>query len=99
MALPEGQAADYAGSYTDPGKVLTLTPSDNGLTMTAQLQHTDNSWEPAIGPPPPPPATVTFLSKDAALRDGMRIPFVRDAAGRVGWMSAGLRLVPRTAGS
>lgn len=98
-ALSEGQVADYAGSYTDPGKVLTLTPSDNGLTMTAQLQHTDNSWEPAIGPPPPPPATVTFLSKDAALRDGMRIPFVRDAAGRVGWMSAGLRLVPRTAGS
>ncbi len=99
VALPEGEVADYAGSYTDPGKVLTLTQSDGGLTMTAQLQHTDNSWEPAIGPPPPPPATVTFLTKDTALRDGMRIPFVRDDAGRVGWMSAGLRLVPRAAES
>lgn len=99
VALSEGEAADYAGSYTDPGKVLTLTHSDGDLTMTAQLQHTDNSWEPAIGPPPPPPATVTFLTNDTALREGMRIPFVRDAAGHVGWMSAGLRLVPRAAGS
>jgi hypothetical protein len=38
---------------------------------------------------------LTFLAKDIALVNGARIPFVRDASGRVQWVSDGARLVPR----
>jgi hypothetical protein len=38
---------------------------------------------------------LTFLAKDMALANGVRILFVRDASGRVQWVSSGARLVPR----
>jgi uncharacterized protein YjhX (UPF0386 family) len=38
---------------------------------------------------------VTFLAKDMALANGARVPFVRDASGRVQWVSNVARLVPR----
>jgi hypothetical protein len=41
---------------------------------------------------------VTFLAKDMAMANGARLPFVRDASGRVRWVSSSLRLVPRLAG-
>ena len=41
---------------------------------------------------------MTFLAKDVALVNGVRLPFVRDASGRVQWVSSGARLVPRVAG-
>src|SRR5215204_2115094 len=42
-----------------------------------------------------PAAAVAFLAEDTAVVNGSRVPFVRDAEGRVQWVSAGLRLVPR----
>lgn len=99
LALSKGEAADYAGRYEDPGKVLTFTHMNGGLEMTVRRERPENAWGPAIGPSLPPPTSVTFLDKDSARKDGMRIPFVRDDAGRVGWIAAGLRLVPRAATS
>lgn len=48
-----------------------------------------------IGAAAPEPATVTFVSPDSAVAGGMRLPFVRDDDGGIGWIGAGLRLRPR----
>ena len=46
-------------------------------------------------PPQHHPRRWPFLAEDMAVVNGSRVPFVRDAEGRVQWVSAGLRLVPR----
>jgi CubicO group peptidase (beta-lactamase class C family) len=98
VTLSADDLAAYAGRYADPGQVLTFTRSGDGLTVTAELLIQPGSWRPTIQPPRAPAAPVTFLAKDIALANGARIPFVRDASGRVQWVSSGLRLVPRATG-
>jgi hypothetical protein len=89
-----------AGRYADPSQVLTFTRSGDGLTVTSEQLIQPGSWQPAIQPPsgPGPAVPLTFLAKDIALVNGARVPFVRDASGRVQWVSSGARLVPRVAG-
>jgi hypothetical protein len=98
VTLSADDLAAYAGRYADPGQVLTFTRSGGGLTGTLELLNEPGSWQPAIPPPPPPAVPMTFLAKDMALATGARVPFVRDASGRVQWVASGLRLVPRVAG-
>jgi CubicO group peptidase (beta-lactamase class C family) len=93
--LPPEQVAAYAGRYADPGQSLTFAQVDEGLEVTIEMIEQPLAWQAAINPPPSPPAAVTFLAKDMAVAGGQRIPFVRDADGRVGWVSSGLRLLPR----
>jgi hypothetical protein len=38
---------------------------------------------------------VAFLAKDMALANRLRLPFIRDPEGRVGWVAVSLRLLPR----
>jgi hypothetical protein len=99
VTLSEAEAADYTGRYQDPGQVATFVPSSGGLELKAELLEQNNSWRGALGPSPPPPTSIAFLGKDMAVSQGMRVPFVRDDAGRVGWVESGLRLVPHTAAS
>jgi hypothetical protein len=98
LTLSADELAAYAGRYADPGQVLTFTRSGDGLTVTSELLIQPGSWQPTIQPPSAPAAPVTFLAKDLAQANGARVPFVRDASGRVQWVSSGLRLVPRGAG-
>jgi hypothetical protein len=95
VTLSADDLAAYAGRYADPGQVSTFTRSGDGLTVTTELLIQPGSWQSAIQPLPAPAAPVTFLAKDIALANGARIPFVRDASGRVQWVSSGLRLLPR----
>jgi CubicO group peptidase (beta-lactamase class C family) len=97
VSLSADELAAYAGRYADPGQVLTFTRSGDGLTGTVELLFEPGAWQPAIQPPPAPAAPVTLLAKDMAVANGARVPFVRDASGRVRWVSSGLRLVPRVA--
>jgi hypothetical protein len=99
VTLSEAQAADYAGRYQDPGQALTFVPANRGLEATVEQLEQKNSWRGAIGPSPPPPTSFAFLGKDMAVSNGARVPFVRDDAGRVGWVENGFRLVPHTAAS
>jgi len=98
VTLSADDLTAYAGRYADPGQVLTFARSGDGLTVTKEQLVQPGSWQPAIQPPPAPAAPVTFLAKDMALANGARVPFVRDASGRVQWVSSGARLVPRVAG-
>jgi CubicO group peptidase (beta-lactamase class C family) len=100
VTLSADDLTAYAGRYADPGEVWTFARSGDGLTITKEQLIQPGSWQPAIQPPPGPGPAVplTFLAKDIALVNGARIPFVRDASGRVQWVSSGARLVPRVAG-
>jgi Beta-lactamase len=98
VTLSADDLAAYAGRYADPGEALTFTRCGDGLTGTAELLIQPGTWQPAIQPPPAQAASVTFLAEDMALANGARASFVRDASGRVRWISSGLRLVPRLAG-
>jgi hypothetical protein len=97
VTLSADDLTAYAGRYADPGEVWTFARSGDGLTITKEQLIQPGSWQPAIQPPPGPGPAVplTFLAEDIALVNGARIPFVRDASGRVQWVSDGARLVPR----
>ena len=100
VTLSADDLAAYAGRYADLGQVLTFTRSAEGLTVKGEHLDQPESWEPAIHAPASPAqgTPVTFLAKDLGLANGAYVPFVRDASGRVQWVSSGLRLVPRVAG-
>jgi CubicO group peptidase (beta-lactamase class C family) len=97
VTLSAAEAAEYEGSYADPGSDITFALSSGGLEATVRTHRQANSWEPAIMPPPPRRAALAFLGKDMAKHKGARLPFVRDHSGSVGWVESGLRLVPRIA--
>jgi hypothetical protein len=64
--------------------------------LTTESTPEPGGWRPAIEPPDPDPVPVTFLGPDqGAVAGRVRLPFVRGATGRVGWVAEGLRLVPR----
>ena len=95
LTLPADEAAAYAGRYADPGQAWTFSQTDEGLELTIDLIEQPGAWAAAINPPPPLPAAVAFLAEDMAVANRGRLPFVRDAEGRVGWVASGLRLLPR----
>jgi hypothetical protein len=95
VTLTANEAAAYAGRYADPGQVITFAEPGEELEVTVAQIDQPGSWRPAIRPSAPPPAPVAFLAEDTAVAGGARLPFVRDAAGRVGWVAYGLRLIPR----
>jgi CubicO group peptidase (beta-lactamase class C family) len=95
VTLPADTVAEYAGRYADPGLVLTFTVQGTGLEGAVAQIAQPGAFLPALQPPLPPPAPVAFLAKDIGVSNGARLPFVRDAAGRVQWVSSGLRLIPR----
>ena len=95
VTLPADEVAAYAGRYADPGQVLTFAMKSEGLELTVEQIDQPGSWQPAILPPTAPPVPVAFLAEDMAVVNGVRLPFVRDPDGRVGWVASGLRLVPR----
>ena len=95
VTLTTDELADYAGRYADPSQILAVTPKGESLEAFVELLDQPGAWQPAIWPPAAPPAPVAFLDTDTAVVNGARFPFVRDAGGRVQWVSSGLRLVPR----
>jgi CubicO group peptidase (beta-lactamase class C family) len=97
VTLPADEVAAYAGRYADPGQVITFAEQGEGLEVSFEQIDQPGALVPAIQPPPPPltPTAVAFLAEDIAVVNQQRLPFVRDANGRVQWVSSGLRLVPR----
>jgi CubicO group peptidase (beta-lactamase class C family) len=93
--LPLEQVAGYAGRYADLGQAYTFAQTDARLELTIETIEQPGAWVSALNPPPTPPAAVAFLAEDMAVANRQRLPFVRDAEGRVGWVGSGLRLLPR----
>jgi CubicO group peptidase (beta-lactamase class C family) len=95
VTLSADELAEYAGRYADPGQVVIVAMDGEGLEASTEMTEQPGAWQPTLWPPTAPAAPVTFLARDMGVANGARLPFVRDAEGRVGWVSAGLRLVPR----
>lgn len=96
--LSPATLAEYAGRYADPGTEFVFSVAGDHLEVTATQIAQPGSWQPAISPPAAPttPLPVSFVAKDKVALGTAVVPFIRDAAGRVGWVSVGLRLIPRT---
>ena len=94
--MSSGQLTAYAGRYADPGQATTLELTESGLQRSVEVTPVSGSWEPTVVAPPPGPTPVTFLGPDSAVAGGMRMPFLRNESGDIGWLSDGLRLRPRT---
>jgi CubicO group peptidase (beta-lactamase class C family) len=97
--LSSAQVDEYAGLYAELGQTYTFAQTDEGLELTIEPIAEPGAWLPTIVPPPAPPAPVTFLAADMALANRLRLPFVRDPEGRVGWVAVSLRLLPRVDGN
>jgi CubicO group peptidase (beta-lactamase class C family) len=98
LELTPEQLAAYAGRYVDPGQTDTFRLTADGLERTVEMTPEPGAWEPtmAIQSPPREPVGLTFLAPDSAVAGRVRLPFVRNATGGVGWVSDGLRLRRRT---
>lgn len=93
--LTDVQMAEYVGRYADPGEAFTVAKTENGLELSHETIQQPGVFLPAINPPSGPPAPLAFLAEDMGIVNQARIPFIRNADGQVGWLSSGLRLIPR----
>ena len=92
---PGEQLRAYAGRYADPGMTETFRMAGPGLERSVELTPEPGSWLPALVAQPPEPGPVTFLERDIGISGGMRLPFLRDRDGEIGWVADRLRLRPR----
>jgi CubicO group peptidase (beta-lactamase class C family) len=96
IALPPHELAQYAGHFGDPGTAIEVVLTADALSMTTQPLRQQHTYQPALVPPTSESAApITFQAVDAGVLGRVRLPFLRDDAGQVGWISSGLRLVPR----
>lgn len=97
LALSTEQLAAYAGRYADPNRALIFTPTADGLERWIEETPEPGIFRAAIELPASREALpVTFIREDMAVVAGHALqPFVRDTAGRVGWVLQGLQLLPR----
>ncbi|GLP83454.1 hypothetical protein TUM20984_48740 [Mycobacterium antarcticum] len=96
IKVPAAELGQYAGRFADPGTVIDFAVRGDELTALPSTIPTPNAMLPAISPlPATAPVTVEFVAKDAVKAGEGLTPFVRNRSGDVGWVNAGLRLVPR----
>jgi hypothetical protein len=98
VTLPPEKLAEYAGRYAAPGLSYRVDLRDDALEFAEEPVEPQGTVQSAIQPMPTGPAPIGFLEEDDATLGGARLPFVRDDAGRVGWLSIGARLIPRADG-
>jgi CubicO group peptidase (beta-lactamase class C family) len=93
----------YAGQYATPDATYDLNVVDGGLVLSYELHPHPAQVQPKFVADVPPETPVELLAPDLALVTiaGLPMPliFVRNDNGEVGWVSAGLRLVPKVEGS
>lgn len=102
VALPPDKLAQYAGRYEIPTATLTLRSENGALTAHADTHTLPGQIVPSIMQDDvPKDARIAFLKDDLGLfvgtkpEDAVAIPFIRKPDGAVGYLSAGLRLVPK----
>ncbi|MGC4107584.1 MAG: serine hydrolase [Thermomicrobiales bacterium] len=95
--LPAEALDEYVGRYADAGGAFTIAREGDGLAIGFASIAEPGALLTAITPPvSTATAPLAFTEKDAGVLRGIaRIPFVRDDAGKVGWIASGLRLIPR----
>ncbi len=93
--------AQYTGSYATPDATYHLDVVDGSLVLSYELHPLPAQVQPTLIPDVPPEVPVQFVAEDVALVTIAGLPlllvFVRNDDGAIGWISAGLRLVPKVA--
>lgn len=87
---------EYAGRYANRDTSVEVIVDGDALHFASASTPDPNVWQPVLPSPIAQPADLSLLAPDiAGIPGGPKIPFVRDADGRVRWVSVGLRLLPR----
>lgn len=96
LALTAAELEEYAGHYANPDTSLDVTVEGDGLEFATTTTFGPETWQPVLPAPVAEPGQLSLIEPDiAGIPGGAKAPFVRDADGRVNWVSAGLRLIPR----
>lgn len=96
LDVAEAELEEYAGRYANLDTTVEVTLQDDGLHVSSATSADPEVWQPVLPAPTAQPAQFALVEPDiAGIPGGPKLPFVRDADGRVGWLSAGLRLIPR----
>jgi len=101
ITLPPEKLAQYAGRYTLPSGTVTLRAENGTIALSAQENTLPDQIKPNIQTEDiPQDARLRFVKDDLALvgdtaTAAVPIPFVRKADSSIGWMSVGLRLIPK----
>jgi CubicO group peptidase (beta-lactamase class C family) len=96
LELTAAELEAYAGLYANRDTSVTVAVEGEALDFAATMTLGPDVWQPVLPSPAAQPAQLELVAPDiAGIPGGPRIPFVRDADGRVRWVSLGLRLVPR----
>jgi CubicO group peptidase (beta-lactamase class C family) len=93
------ELSHYTGRFATPDATYHLNVVDGSLVLSYELHPHPAQVQPKFVADVPPESPVQFLAPDLALVTiaGLPLPliFVRHDNGEVGWVSAGLRLVPK----
>lgn len=96
LSMTAAMLDEYAGHYANMDSSVDVTVDGETLYFASDSTPGPDSWQPVLPAPVAQPAQLSLVAPDTAgIPGGARIPFVRDADGRVGWVSTGLRLMPR----
>jgi CubicO group peptidase (beta-lactamase class C family) len=96
LDVSAAELEEYAGRYANPDTTIEVTPQGDGLEFATTLTFGPEVWQPVLPLPVAEPGTLRLIEPDiAGIPGGAKVPFVRDADGRVRWVGAGLRLLPR----
>jgi CubicO group peptidase (beta-lactamase class C family) len=98
VASPD-ELDQYTGQYGTPDATYRLNVMDGGLVLSYELHPHPAQVQPRYVVDVPTVTAVQLVAPDLALATiaGLPLPlvFVRDDEGEIGWVSAGLRLVPK----
>ena len=96
LNVPATELAEYAGRYANPDTTIDVTVQGEGLEFASTVTSEPDAWHPVLLPPAAHPGQLSLIEPNlAGIPGGAKVAFVRDADGRVRWVSAGLRLMPR----
>lgn len=105
MAVPAAKLAEYAGRYTLPTGTVVLRVENGAIQVSTEKGARSDLIMPNVRSTDvlPQTARLSFFRNDlAALSDddpsqAVLVTFVRKPDGSVGWLSVGLRLIPKVA--
>lgn len=96
FAMAAEDLAQYTGRYRTPDSDYTVRAANDGLRLTFEEIALPDQLAPGHPAEPARDVPLPFVGPDLALLGTTILPFVRRPDGDIGWISIGLRLLPRS---
>jgi hypothetical protein len=98
--MSPSQLHEYEGVYETPAAAAPITLRGDVLTMRLETRRFPGQIEPSVSPLQLPDVPVSFVGDDWAVLGSPEEPFlplafVREANGKIGWLTLGDRMIPK----